>query len=91
MRLLSFRLSIEINIQKYVILRPYIAQYVILRPYIAQYVILRSYIAQYVILRSYNYIVVIELIPVLHTSLEAVLQIELLKRIRRLISNTTVA
>jgi hypothetical protein len=48
-------------------------------------------IRKYFILRSYNYIAVIELIIVLHTSLQAVLQMVLLQRVRRLLSNTTVA
>jgi len=48
-------------------------------------------IRKYVILRSYNYIDVIELFAVLHTSLEAALQVVLLQRIRRLLSSTTVA
>jgi len=46
---------------------------------------------KYIILRSYNYIAVIELTVVLHTSPEAVLQTVVLQRIRRLVSHKIVA
>jgi hypothetical protein len=46
---------------------------------------------KYFIPRSFNYIAVIELTVVLHTSPEAVLQTVVLQRIRRLVSHTTMA